>query len=97
MLANRAFRSLGWITRSPATMNHSAVVVCFLLVLAIESIFPAYPNFLSTFQYSELVAWISLSACTLFVSLSHSDLYITVFHFTLLAHCWLYQYARPVN
>ena len=97
MLANRAFRSLGWITRSPATMNQSAVVVCFLLILAIESIFPAYPNFLLTFQCSELVAWISLSACTLFVSLSHSYLYFTVSHFNLLALCWLYQYARPVN
>lgn len=97
MLANRALRSLGWITRSPATMNQSAVVVCFLLILAIESIFPAYPNFLLTFQCSELVAWISLSACTLFVSLSHSYLYFTVSHFNLLALCWLYQYARPVN
>ena len=97
MLANRALRSLGWITRSPATMNHSVVFVCFLLILAIESIFPAYPNFLLTVQCSELVAWISLSACTFFVSLSHSYLYFTVSHFNLLALRWLYQYARPVN
>ena len=69
MLANRAFRSLGWITRSPATMNHSAVVVCFLLVLAIESIFPAYPNFsldISVLRASSLDFPISLYSFCIF-------------------------------